>query len=73
MGLNLEKTLSGTYNTGLDLSWASRIFRVREKYGWPTRLVWTSTVAAERVFSMLANSFSSRQESSLEDYVTIQR
>ena len=34
-------------------------------------LVQPSSTAAERVFSLLSNSFSSRQESSLEDYVEL--
>ena len=34
-------------------------------------LVQPSSAAAERVFSMLANSFSSLQESSLEDYLQL--
>ena len=32
-------------------------------------LVQPSSAAAERVFSILTNSFSSQQESSLEDYI----
>ena len=34
-------------------------------------LVQPSSASAERVFSLLANSFSSRQESCLEDYVQL--
>ena len=32
-------------------------------------LIQPSSAAAERVFSMLSNSFKSRQESALEDYI----
>ena len=34
-------------------------------------LVQPSSVASERVFSILTNSFSTQQESSLEDYVQL--
>ena len=34
-------------------------------------LVQLSSAAAERVFSILSNSFSERQESSLEDYIEL--
>ena len=34
-------------------------------------LVQPSSASAERVFSLLANSFSSQQESALEDYIQL--
>ena len=38
---------------------------------WKVLLLQPSSAAAERVFSLLSNSFSSRQDSSLEDYVEL--
>ena len=52
----------------------ARVALHESKWAEATRkvlLLQPSSVAAERVFSLLFNSFSSRQDSSLEDYVEL--